>query len=64
MTAADAYVRDVDIYAPRDCIASRSAGENRKALDYMARVFRANTSESSRLNVKKLAGTARKGVER
>lgn len=64
MTAADAYVRDIDICVPRDCIASKSAAENRKALDYMARVFHANTSQSTKLDLKKLAGTVRKAVRR
>ena len=55
LTAADAYVRDLDVYVPRDCVASASALENRKALQYMERVLHANTSASTRLDLRKLA---------
>lgn len=64
MTAADAYVRDIVIHVPGDCIASRSLVENRKALEYMARVFHASTGDSTRLNLKKLAGVPAKAHKR
>ncbi len=54
LTAADAYLRDYEIYVPSDCIASISAAENRKALDYMARVFHADTRPSTKLDLAKL----------
>jgi nicotinamidase-related amidase len=60
MTAADAYVRDIDVYVPSDCIASRSTAENRKALEYMARVFHADTTPSARLDLKKLVGPVKR----
>jgi nicotinamidase-related amidase len=53
-TAADAYMRDLEILVPEDCIASVSAVENRKALQYMKRVFRADTRASTKLDLKKL----------
>jgi nicotinamidase-related amidase len=54
LTAADAYMRDLEIYVPQDCVASISAAENRKALQYMARVFRADTRPSTKLDFKKM----------
>jgi nicotinamidase-related amidase len=56
LTAADAYIRDLEVYVPRDCVASASELENRKALQYMARVLHANTLSSTKLDVRKLAG--------
>jgi nicotinamidase-related amidase len=49
LTAGDAYLRDIELVVPRDCIASQSDAENRKALDYMKRVFRADTSTSAKI---------------
>ena len=54
LTAADAYMRDLDIHVPADCIASISAKENRRALEYMERVFRADTRPSTKLDLVKL----------
>ena len=54
LSAADAYMRDLEIHVPQDCIASISAAENRKALEYIARVFKGDTRASAKLDVKKL----------
>jgi nicotinamidase-related amidase len=54
LTAADAYMRDMEISVPRDCIASISTAENRKALEYMTRVFDADTRVSGKLDLAKL----------
>jgi nicotinamidase-related amidase len=54
MTAADAYMRDLELTIPRDCVASISPAENRKALQYMARLFDADTRESTRIDFAKL----------
>ena len=64
MTAADAYLRDVEIYVPADCTASASPTENRKALQYMARVLHADTRASERLDLRKLAGRVRRRSKR
>jgi nicotinamidase-related amidase len=55
MTAADAYMRDVEIYVPPDCTASKSQAENRKALHYMKRVLHADTRPSAKLDLGRLA---------
>jgi nicotinamidase-related amidase len=60
MTASDAYVRDIDVYVPSDCVASQSPVHNRRALEYMARVLHADVRPSARLDVKKLAGRAKR----
>jgi nicotinamidase-related amidase len=60
MTAVDAYVRDFEIYVPQDCAASASQIENRKALQYMARMFDANTAPSSKLDLQKMAARSRR----
>ena len=54
LTAADAYMRDLELYVPRDCVASISAAENRKALRYMERVFKADTRPSTELDFARL----------
>ena len=54
LTAADAFMRDYEVYVPRDCVASASAVNTRKGLEYMARVFKAETRASTRLDLRKL----------
>ena len=61
MSAADAYMRDVELFVPSDCTASRSPAENRKALQYMTRALHANITPSTRLDLKKLAGRRARG---
>jgi len=63
ITAADAYLRDFEIYVPRDCTASASEVENRKALQYMARVLHADTTPSGKLDLRKLAGRSKHGAK-
>lgn len=55
MSAADAYMRDVEIHVPADCTASKSQAENRKALQYMKRVLHADTRPSGKLDLVRLA---------
>jgi nicotinamidase-related amidase len=54
MTAADAYMRDLALSIPEDCVASTSPHEHRKALQYMARLFDADTRASTRIDLAKL----------
>jgi len=51
ISAADAYMRDFELWVPPDCTASKSALENRRALAYMARVLHADTRVSARLDL-------------
>lgn len=54
MTAADAYMRDLHMSIPADCVASASMTEHRQALKYLAGHFKADTRDSARLNLSKL----------
>jgi nicotinamidase-related amidase len=48
-TANDAYMRDLKIFAPTDCIVSNTAAENDHALHQIGRVLKGNLAESTRL---------------
>lgn len=50
LTAGDAYLRDFEVVVPRDCSATKSREENRKALAYMQRVFHADTQPSAKVD--------------
>lgn len=43
LTASDAYMRDLNLRVPRDCVASIDPRENERALSYMERNFEADT---------------------
>jgi nicotinamidase-related amidase len=51
LSASDAYMRDYQIYVPGDCTASVRETDNRNALDYMARVLKADIRNSTDLDV-------------
>lgn len=53
-TAGEAYLRDFRIHVPEDCIASVSREDNQRALDYMRRVHRADTTPSTQLDLDRL----------
>ena len=55
ITATDAHMRDFELYVPRDCTASITTAQNRMALDYMKRVADAETTPSTRLDMRQLA---------
>jgi nicotinamidase-related amidase len=46
-TAHDAYMRDFGVLVPADCTASEDAGDNRNALEHMAKACKADTRPSS-----------------
>jgi nicotinamidase-related amidase len=48
-TANDAYMRDLRLYVPADCLVSNTAADNAHALRQMATVLNASTVESTRL---------------
>jgi nicotinamidase-related amidase len=53
-TAGDAYMRDLHVHVPSDCVASVSAEENRRALAYMRRVLDVRTAPSTALELEAL----------
>jgi nicotinamidase-related amidase len=50
-TANDAYVRDLELLIPRDCVASESPAMTRLALRYFKQVLGANLAASTRIRL-------------
>ncbi|HLL46815.1 MAG TPA: isochorismatase family cysteine hydrolase, partial [Longimicrobiaceae bacterium] len=63
-TASDAYMRDFHLCVPEDCMASVSAEENRRTLEYMRRVFGADTTPSTELDLESLSREDRRKEDR
>jgi nicotinamidase-related amidase len=58
-TANDAYMRDLHLVVPSDCVASNTEQENRHALEQMRAVLKADTRPSTELifeDLKKASG--------
>ena len=55
LTAADAYLRDFEIHVPQDCVAGTTPAENRTALRYIRRAFRADTRPSAKVRFERRA---------
>ena len=55
-SAIDAYVRDLKLVIPTDCVASGSAKNTQEALDYMQRVLSADTPASETIDLPGLLG--------
>lgn len=49
-TANDAYMRDYQLFIPADCTASLESRDNQAALDYMARVLKADIQPSTAIH--------------
>ena len=62
ITAADVYVRDLQLFVPSDCVAALTSNDQRKSLELMARNFSADTRPSSELDFNTLAGRPRKAA--
>jgi nicotinamidase-related amidase len=60
LTAHDAYMRDLQLLVPADCVASADPAENAHALRYMARVLKADITESSGLDLPAVLGRGRR----
>lgn len=59
-TANDAYMRDLTLFAPADCIVSNTAADNDHALQQIETVLKGNVAPSTQLRVRK-ARAARPG---
>lgn len=55
-TANDAYMRDLRLVVPSDCLASNTTADNDTALDVMARLLKADTRPSGEVSFGELAG--------
>jgi nicotinamidase-related amidase len=49
-TASDAYMRDFNLFVPKDCVASVKTDKNKHALEYMERVLKADIRPSSEID--------------
>lgn len=54
-TAMDAYMRDFELYVPRDCVASISPVHNSAALSYMRRALHTDTRRGADIDLRRLA---------
>jgi len=50
-SANDAYMRDLNVFVPADCVVSNTADENRHALDQMRKVLKADITASTELDL-------------
>lgn len=57
-TANDAYMRDFEVIAPADCIASNTTEANRNALELMSRVLKADTRPAHEIDLRALLAQA------
>ncbi len=53
-TANDAYMRDLNLVVPADCVASNTEEENRTALEQMRKILKADITPSTELDLEKL----------
>src|SRR5688572_3498024 len=60
-TANDAYMRDLQLAVPSDCVASNTEEDNRYALDQMRKVLKADTRPSTDLSFEALRRLAAGG---
>jgi hypothetical protein len=63
-TANDAYVRDLHIVVPADCVGAVTAAQTRFALRYFKTVLKADVRSSSRLRLTAGKGTRRAPARR
>ncbi len=53
-TASDAYMRDIEIVVPRDCVAAADNDHHERALEHMTRVLDVKTIDSTDLDFSEL----------
>ena len=53
-TAQDAFLRDLHLVVPSDCVASNDEATNRFALDHMRTILKADTTPSDELDLERL----------
>jgi nicotinamidase-related amidase len=57
-TASDAYMRDMDLIVPEDCVAACNEREHRFAMDQIKNMLKADTTPSTELDAEKMARRA------
>jgi nicotinamidase-related amidase len=63
-TANDLYMRDYELFVPRDCCASNDTASNAFALAQMAKVLKADVRASMELDLERMRGPRRRGRSR
>jgi nicotinamidase-related amidase len=63
-TANDAYMRDFNLFVPRDCTVSNTKRENESALRLMKKFLKADTRSSSRIVLRTIQRRVRKSRRR
>lgn len=58
-TANDAYMRDLHVVVPSDCVASNTVAENQHALEQIRKVLKAGVRPSAELDLQELQSLAR-----
>ncbi|HEY8559927.1 MAG TPA: isochorismatase family cysteine hydrolase [Pyrinomonadaceae bacterium] len=53
-TANDAYMRDFNLFVPRDCVAANEERTNESTLEYIERVLKADIKPSTEIDFKKM----------
>jgi nicotinamidase-related amidase len=53
-SANDAYMRDLNVFVPADCVVSNTQAENQHALDQMRKVLKADITESHGLDLDRI----------
>jgi nicotinamidase-related amidase len=53
-TANDAYMRDFNLFVPRDCVAANEVETNEKTLVYLENILKADTRAAEEIDFKKL----------
>ena len=61
-TASDAYMRDLGIVVPEDCVAAIDPKRHRYALEQMRSTLKADTTPSGELDLEGLSSVPRQGV--
>lgn len=56
ITAAEAHMRDYDLWVPADCVAAQRPEWRDQALELMARGFEADVGSSDRIDLERVAG--------
>ena len=58
-TANDAFLRDLRLFVPRDCVASNTENDNRVAFEQMERILKADTRAASGIELEHLKSAER-----
>ncbi len=53
-SANDAYMRDLNVFVPADCVVSNTVSENEHALDQMRKVLKADITPSTELDLERI----------